>query len=1284
MASVVPLPLDIDDLPSETLTEVPNVFANSQEVQRSIKRAGQALINAFDLSSFSSECQGAVATMAASGHALELRFSDEIKTAGGLTVLSQHCTLRHLADVRIAIADCATATKFSPPVVELLSLWSVVHTSVTDVLTQVTLLSAPIFNNGSEILQTLEHGEENAKAIGKFLATALTSSDLLALTSDHELIHALHHLVETGQPIADDIVLKYHQHMANIRKLLSDHDWNIFQSHCLKPLNLSLLAIDSTIVEQAKEVTTLIIKTSNDVFDSPYTKLIVTQGFASLDEVFSQNRDVVDAALETIRNGGTSTFGVVATCLSRSGFPSLLRVEIVRDFFQTVSLFFAGLYVSVLDSFNQYQFASKMNSFLDTLHSLYDVMAINLVALIERTSQSRAWIAEVAVWILLAAITIVYGSFLWFAFSGRHLHRRADEVRQGHEALTWALLAEKQKMRVRIFTIIITACLTVYLPLTRLCFDIVIAAATTHSNDDKNQGINASKLLLSRFQHDPAWPVFVVIAILLLITFTIPLPYLLIRAIAENRPTGSLENPLVTYDLDGEMVPFDDKVYARLVSRDPSQLRCPYRSLYAGFEQRWSYYKVLQLIVKLALAFGIALTTNSDVQIRGIISCSIYSTVVVISGYGTPFTDPLNNVMEISGKVTALITCVGGVIVAFIKTDQKLLQFITVFVSVVHILNLIVMLLVLLLGMNGFRLIIKNLLGWITFSDPSRGLEDVSAKSILPRWDIDKQVKYRVWQAFWRSLFLTMTQNTTIKPGEVTVVQRLETLEQAVVASGIQRVRLHWHGDEDSYISKLRLVARAALEGVDVFWDDATGARDGILDSKSCFGKMYVRPYPFHCIMVYDDSKDETIIRDEADSFGHSTLAKFLSLNFSSRILAKRALRQKLRVLSTKATAVNFPFTRQEQVTVDDGTITRTDSEGNTHTETRYSTVTFTCSYTCGVLHVTTRGDNSKRIMAEGFDVTMSYRDGRGDAVAPHTKKVHHLENRVAIMGMDHIGLTYTMEESEQLQMIFEQTRDVWIPGVIELQKHYQDYRNGLDRKHSQANSTLSDAFWFFVYNNPHISRQELQNHFTNREGNPRLQSLVKTHESSLDSLYLRMKYIYSHPAVTFWFVFWEDVYARNGNMKRIKAFKADFDPNQTTAICYHVMQRPDLEVWLKKRHLLGKRRFFHTHLLDRLFIEMDNRLASGDVNSVEGDGLPGAVVEMDVPCEAGVISDASVGVYIDLEVDVLSGVSVNGGGAVGMDDSGIIVDDIGAGVMMGASVRVYVDSGVDGLPEVE
>ncbi|KAG3238203.1 hypothetical protein PI124_g16827 [Phytophthora idaei] len=562
--------------------------------------------------------------------------------------------------------------------------------------------------------------------------------------------------------------------------------------------------------------------------------------------------------------------------------------------------------IELLNYIEEHHIATDMSRFLNGVRSIYDVVSINVVQVVQNAAISRGLMIDLAMWLLIAAVGAVYLSCIWFACSGRHLHRHDEEIRQGHEADTWAELATTQKKRVAMFT-------------------------------------------------------------------------------------------------------------------------------------------------------------------------------------------------------TA------------------------------HIVNFFVMLVILLLGMPAARLWIKNFLGWITFSDTCRGIDNGPAKNVLPLWDLEREVKHRVWHGIWRALMLELSWHLAFTASVITGKgKRTHTTRQTL---------------------------RSALEGVGVYWDDATGTRDGHLDSKTCFGKMYVVPYPFHCVVVYDDCKDETIIRDDKD--GKLKLAKLLFLNFTPQIMAKRDLRHKLRVFSDRDTSINFPFSRPEQVTVTDGVIVITDAYGNTQTTPRFSTVTFTCYYTNGVIGVSSKGDAKGRIMAEGFNVTMTYRDGHGKAVAPYTGMV------------------------SELRKIFTQTQEVWEAGIPELRQQHQEYRRTLQDKHAQANATLTDAFWYFVYNNANLSRENLEEHFKRRELNPRLKLLAATHQVALDSLYL---HLFSH---TFWHIFWDDVYVRNAEMRRLRMFKQDLDPRQPTTICYHVMQRPELEAWLHKRQLLGSKRLFHPRLLDLLYQEMGKRFES-------------------------------------------------------------------------------------------
>ncbi|POM58825.1 LOW QUALITY PROTEIN: Hypothetical protein PHPALM_36476 [Phytophthora palmivora] len=1196
---------DSSDLPAVVLKFGNEGQKEEVDPQNLIQRVGQLLQMVIMSNSVSPACLTALGQMADSGKVLALPFVEEIKQSGALSKSvsfewgdCQEKMSSNLLELRNAIASCVAVTTTSTPVIELITLWSDVHDAITGDFIEKS--EALFEKKAAETRDTL-----NSKEVGKLLALALSASTSLASAFTHSLREAIQMLANAGTPLSETLTAELQLHLTAIHEALSEQDWAELCAHLLEsrhPQWRTLAEAANKVSDLTTKESTLVAVEVHKVFDSPFSKVITDKGLSGLDGVFGQSRESVDAALDALRGVGLAAAGTVTAFLARAGLPPLLRLEIARDYFQTVGLFFSGLYTSALNYIEDHHIATDMSRFLNGVRSIYDVASINVLQVVENASISRDFMIEISMWVLITAVGVVYLSYLWFVFSGRHLHRRDDEVRQGHEAETWAELANKRKKKIALFTFVITACLTIYLPLTRLCLELLVPRWSRHIvnvnslTSSSSTGTRTSDLIIRRFYENGI--AILIVASFLVATFTLPLPKLLVRLIAQNRPTGSLENSKITYDLDGEEVPFDDKVYERLVQRDPNQLRCPYRSLYAGFEQRWSYFKVLQLLVKLVLALVIVITPSDDMVLRAIILCAFYACVVALSSYSTPFTDPLNNVMEISGKVTALTTCIGGLVAVssdIQKTKSRTLEVVAIVYCAhcqfFHHASL-------LLRMPNARLWVKNVLGWITFSDTCRGIDDAPAKDVLPHWDLEREVKHRVWHGFWRALLLQMGQESD-PSNNIKIIDRLTALEQAIVASGIHRVRAHWKGEVDVHNAWLRQTLRRALEGLDVYWDDATGTRDGHLDSKSCFGKMYVIPYPFHCVVVYDDCNDETILRDDVDpKNGESKLAKLLFLNFTPRIMAKRELRHKLRVLSTQKTWINFPFSRVEQVTVPDGVIQTTDANGVTHTQVRFSTVSFVCYYTCGVIGVSSNGDAKGRIMAEGFKVSMTYRDGHGKAVAPNTGMVYQQSDRVAVMRESHIGLTSAMIVSTELRQIFDQTKEVWEAGLPELCQQHQEYRQCLQAKHAEANATLTDAFWYFVYNDANLSREQLEEHFKHRETNPQLKLQVAMNQVALDSLYLRIQFIHSHPTVTFWYIFWDDVYVRNVEMRRLYKFKQDLDPRQPTSICYHVMRRPQLEAWLQKRQLIGTKRLFHPHMLDLLYQEMERRLKGKNIDN--------------------------------------------------------------------------------------
>ena len=109
---------------------------------------------------------------------------------------------------------------------------------------------------------------------------------------------------------------------------------------------------------------------------------------------------------------------------------------------------------------------------------------------------------------------------------------------------------------------------------------------------------------------------------------------------------------------------------------------------------------------------------------------------------------------------------------------------------------------------------------------------------------------------------------------------------------------------------------------------------------------MYIDPYPYHAVIVYDDCDDATFI------WGDDNLKQFLELQKSEAISVKRKNRRIFRALARSEELFELKFSRMESETVPDGTRTVTDKDGNSRQETVYSTVHFECYYTRGYIVV--------------------------------------------------------------------------------------------------------------------------------------------------------------------------------------------------------------------------------------------------------------------------------------------------------------------------------------------
>ena len=446
--------------------------------------------------------------------------------------------------------------------------------------------------------------------------------------------------------------------------------------------------------------------TVEDIYNESTLKDVIGDSFDGLDEACTQSREALQMALKAV--AGVSVAGCTA------GFP-LMRVEILRDFMQTVSLFFTNLYAVTIDS-----------PWVEGARGFYGGVA-NLFTVDVAAALQSDELVTVGLIVLMVAVGVAYTFYLWFIFHAVNGHSREKELREGHETQTWSEIESAKRKTVKVTTIAITICLSIYLPVAKTCLELI---------SEKKDAFLVKQLSSDQFLVGQCFSYF------LLTTFTLPLPFVLFHLVQTNKPAGNPENPDIVYDVDGEQVPFDDKIYHHLIEHDPNQQKCPYRSLYQGFERRWAYYKVLQLLSKLLLAIPLILLVE---EAKVWASVLIYTTLTGVSFYLTPFIDSVNDIMDSSGRVTGVITAFGGALLIAFPGSNSFGQIVGVVVTLVNTINYCIMAGAFLNGNKKVRAKLKNIRGSFSFSDTVKGIEQSSAHKIVPCWDLDREVKHRIW-----------------------------------------------------------------------------------------------------------------------------------------------------------------------------------------------------------------------------------------------------------------------------------------------------------------------------------------------------------------------------------------------------------------------------------------------------------------------------------------------------------------------------------------------------------
>ena len=189
----------------------------------------------------------------------------------------------------------------------------------------------------------------------------------------------------------------------------------------------------------------------------------------------------------------------------------------------------------------------------------------------------------------------------------------------------------------------------------------------------------------------------------------------------------------------------------------------------------------------------------------------------------------------------------------------------------------------------------------------------------------------------------------------------------------------------------------------------------------------------------------------------------------------------------------------------------------------------------------------------------------------------------------------------------------------------------------------LSSAFWLHIYANERLSREALEE--TLSENEPSLAFLVDE-RAGLDFVYARLAFLFRHPCIAFWFVFWHDFWEQNCRMDAVAAQAELLDPQHASALCYRPMKRRELEAALEQAGLRGGDRLVSEDILERMYAQMEAHLRAFNDTG---------------PTSVAVVGKHESKWVYDTEGNLVPASDVKGGGEAGEEDEDEDEDEVDA-----------------------
>jgi len=894
---------------------------------------------------------------------------------------------------------------------------------------------------------------------------------------------------------------------------------------------------------------------------------------------------------------------------------NLIKIEILRDFWQIISLLFEGLGDALPQSFR-----NLIGSISGAISFCFSCWF--------NTADVQKWIA-VGVFASTAITAIIAsGIFYWIT------RRDPNENNQGLDMTSWSMKSTGYRRKLRLLLLLLT---TLYLPVFRDSMLSLTCDLTFFPNEGDCDGSLYTYLF---------W-----MSVVVLLVYVVPLPLVLWRVVIKNKPTTTL------FDAEGDLRVggYTKGDYRADLDKDKS----PYKPVYNGYERDWSTYKVIVMGIKILLVAPVVLltTTNTiggrtDDEDKSLMLYQSLTMLVVLAVYALlsskskPFIEDSDNRANIIEQWSALLVAALGFAASQIDGMEVVFGIV---LNIVSIVSGAILFLYTIAGIDKVKTKLRTMgqrVHWTLTRDTLKPL------LFSGQLDIGKERKVRIWHEFWDTLIAqdeglripnkySKAKDDKYKPKHLgyqygrsppflldfkgTVGERhaenLEIVANESFASYQSGLTVGTRADLDPLQMQLMQSMKyivANLHGVDVFWDgpcvhlkgdtktEIEAAKETENLSPTKFGKMYIKPHPFCARFVSDDREHSEALFSAAPVVagkvfdaqrGIQKLNMLVARNQDPEIQRRKGVRLRLRALEGSMCRW------QIQKWIDKKVTKRSQSEDGSDEE---KTIRVLFTFNNGKFGISR---NKEKVKWEDVDVTrgfaanLQYRDGTGSHNESGWEPRSWSNEEITVYGED-FGLNERFENTPRFNEFMRNYRmDTHEAKRQEIMAQFTRYSRHWSEQFVGKEKVLSYAFWYYVYNDDELQREDLVQ-CLRMEQNEKIRAMASDGEylESVAMVYDKLRFFNRSERHAVWFIFWHDLWMNNMKMKPFEENEELLSPFKPSSICYEfVADKAELVTRLEHAGICGdagclRKGWINTDYIEKLYELMDSMKGpSGD-----------------------------------------------------------------------------------------